>query len=60
MVNDEECEMKAALMFWMNRSRMAAVQFGPYVVVALLIPGGTLIAALAWLYRHLKPAQARS
>jgi hypothetical protein len=47
-------------MFWMNRSRTAAVELGPYFIIALLLPGGTLIAAFAWLYRHLKPAQARS
>jgi hypothetical protein len=52
--------MKSALMFWMNRSRTAAVELGPYFIVALLLPGGTVIAALAWLYRHFRPAQARS
>jgi hypothetical protein len=52
--------MKSALMFWMNRSRTAAIELGPYFIVALLLPGGTVIAALVWLYRHLKPAQARS
>ena len=27
-------------------------QFGPYVAVELLLPGGTLVALAVWLYRR--------
>jgi hypothetical protein len=52
--------MKTAVNSWMNRSRTGAIELGPYVVVALLMPGGTVFAALLWLYRHFKSAQAKS
>jgi hypothetical protein len=48
--------MKTALVFLMNRTRMAAFELGPYVAAALVAPGGILITALVWLYRHRKPA----
>ncbi len=29
-------------------------QFGPYAAIELLVPGGSLIAVLIWLYRRYK------
>jgi hypothetical protein len=51
--------MNAARLFWITRGRAAAFGLGPYVAAALLFPGGTLIAALVWLYQHRKPATMR-
>jgi hypothetical protein len=51
--------MKSALTFWINRSRMAAFEVGPYAAAALLLPGGSLIAALVWMYRRRKIARVR-
>ncbi len=56
----EESDVKAALLFWMNRIRVAALELGPYAAAALVIPGGSVIAALVWFYRHRKSAEARS
>jgi hypothetical protein len=36
----------------MNRLIHAAREASPYLLLELLLPGGTLIAALLWLYRH--------
>ena len=34
----------------------AGRSFGPYLAIELLLPGGSLIALLLWLYRtHLRP-----
>ena len=43
-----------------DRTRVAALAYGPYVTAALLIPGGTLIAGVAWLYRRRKSGRAHS
>jgi hypothetical protein len=35
--------------------------FGPYLAIELLLPGGSLIALLLWLYRtHAKPANSQA
>lgn len=48
--------MKAALMIaiqslW-SSLRGKAVAVGPYLLVELVLPGGSLIALLLWLYNH--------
>ena len=48
--------MKTWFMFWMHR--VVAVlpasvrSLGPYVLVELVLPGGSLLALLLWLYNH--------
>ena len=38
------------------RKTMAMLkQLGPYAAIELVLPGGSLIAVLLWLYRHTKP-----
>lgn len=37
-----------------DRSRETALQLGPYAAAAVLIPGGSVLAGLVWLYRHRK------
>jgi hypothetical protein len=51
--------MKTAAAAWLEKGRHAASEFGPYAAVALLVPGGTVVAALAWLYRRCTGAEAR-
>lgn len=38
----------------------AVRQFGPYAAVELLLPGGTLIAVLMWLYRRHRRIEVHS
>jgi hypothetical protein len=45
--------------------RIAAIvsllrSLGPYVAIELLLPGGSLLALLLWLYRRHRQAPARS
>ena len=35
-------------------------QFGPYAAIELLVPGGSLIAVLLWLYRRHKRIEVHS
>ena len=48
--------MKTALMIWIQ-SALASLpgklrSFGPYLLVELVLPGGSLVALLLWLYRN--------
>jgi hypothetical protein len=36
----------------MKQIFQAAREASPYLLVELILPGGTLIAILLWLYRH--------
>ena len=36
----------------MTKLFQAAREASPYLLVELILPGGTLIAILLWLYRH--------
>jgi hypothetical protein len=39
----------------------AGRSFGPYLAIELLLPGGSLLALLLWLYRtHAKPAASQA
>jgi len=48
--------MKTSLMFWMQRILAVLPRgvraLGPYLLVELILPGGTLLALLLWLYNH--------
>ncbi len=53
--------MKTWFMFWMQRGLAVLPQsfraLGPYLLVELVLPGGSLLALLLWLYNH-KSARA--
>jgi hypothetical protein len=38
----------------------AVRQFGPYAAIELLVPGGSVIAVLVWLYRRHKRIEVHS
>ena len=37
---------------WLSRLRRVGQMAGPYLVLEMLLPGGTLFALLLFLYRH--------
>ena len=45
---------------WMARGAAGLRELGPYAAVGLVLPGGSIIAALLWLYRHHKRAGPRT
>jgi hypothetical protein len=53
----EECPMNAPVL---NRVAQAIRSLGPYVLIELLLPGGTLFAVLLWLYRRTAAGSSRS
>ena len=44
--------MKALLNPWIARLTASLRSLGPYAAIELLLPGGSVIALLIWLYRH--------
>jgi hypothetical protein len=61
MVPAKEKAMKTWFMYWMQRGLAVLPQsfraLGPYLLVELVLPGGSLLALLLWLYNH-KSARA--
>ena len=45
---------------WMVRGLAGARELGPYAAVELLLPGGSVIALLLWLYRRNKRVEIHS
>jgi hypothetical protein len=43
---------RSRLAAWMARIGALLRQLGPYAVIEILLPGGTLMALLLWLYRR--------
>jgi hypothetical protein len=43
----------------MNLCRAVLIELGPYTAAALTLPGGTLFALVAWLWRHRSLAPLR-
>src|SRR5215469_8183863 len=43
----------------MSRLANALRELGPYTAIALIVPGGSLIALAAWAVRHRTPITAR-
>ena len=41
---------------WLTRGLMGLRQLAPYAAIELLLPGGSLIALVLWLYRRNKQA----
>jgi hypothetical protein len=52
--------MKMKLSLWVQRGLAACRELGPYAVAELLLPGGTVLAVLLWLYRRHRRAVAQS
>jgi hypothetical protein len=52
--------MKTAALSWISRHRATVYALGPYAAAALVIPGGSVIAALVWLYQNRKSPGAVS
>jgi hypothetical protein len=44
--------MKTLLNLWIARLPALLRGLGPYAAIELLLPGGSIIALLIWLYRH--------
>jgi hypothetical protein len=45
---------------WFARGLEGLRQLGPYALVELVMPGGTVLALLLWLYRRHKRVEVRS
>jgi hypothetical protein len=43
---------------WMALAVAGLKEVGPYVAIEIILPGGTLIALLLWLYRRRQAASA--
>lgn len=44
--------MKTSIMVWFSRLVGQLRAFGPYLAIELVLPGGSLIALLLWLYQR--------
>jgi hypothetical protein len=51
--------MKAVLSQWIARPLALLRGVGPYAAIELLLPGGSVIAFVIWLYRHRVSVGAR-
>jgi hypothetical protein len=56
----QEITMKALLNPWIVRLPALLRGLGPYAAIELLLPGGSVIALLIWLYRHRANVGART
>lgn len=45
---------------WLQRGLAGLRELGPYAVAELVLPGGTVIAVLVWLYRRHRRVEAHS
>lgn len=48
------------LSVWLRRGLAGLRELGPYAVAELVLPGGTVIAVLLWLYRRHRRMEAHS
>ena len=44
--------MRTSITEWIYRLIARAGEIGPYLAIELILPGGSLIALLLWLYRR--------
>ena len=51
--------MTTAQSSWIAHLATLMRSFGPYVVIELLLPGGSLIALSLWIFRHREELAAR-
>ena len=46
---------------WFSKGLVGLRELGPYALLELLLPGGTVVAVLLWLYRrHKRMVEAHS
>jgi hypothetical protein len=45
---------------WFSRGLAGVRELGPYAAVELLLPGGSVVAVLLWLYRRHRRAEVHS
>jgi hypothetical protein len=50
--------MRRKLSGWMTLGMTGLRELGPYALLELLLPGGTVLAVLIWLYRRHKKMEA--
>jgi len=43
---------RTSIIEWLYRLVGRAGEFGPYLAIELILPGGSLVALLLWLYRR--------
>lgn len=53
----EEMRKRARWAPWIALAVTGLKEVGPYVVIEIILPGGTLIALLLWLYRRRQSAR---
>jgi hypothetical protein len=53
----EEGSKRARWTSWIALAVAGLKEVGPYVAIEIILPGGTLIALLLWLYRRRQPAR---
>ena len=49
--------LRLRLAGWVGRAAALLRSFGPYAAIELLLPGGSLLALLLWLYRRRSAAR---
>jgi hypothetical protein len=52
--------MSTKLLGWMTRGASGLRELGPYALVELVLPGGSLVVALLWMYRRYRQLEGRS
>jgi hypothetical protein len=50
--------MRTKLFEWITRGITGLRELGPYALVELVVPGGSVLAVLIWLYRRHKREEA--
>jgi len=52
--------MSTRVLGWMNRGVAGLKELGPYAAVELILPGGSIVAVLLWLYRRHRRLEVRT
>ena len=47
-----QAPLRTSITSWLSRLVGRASEFGPYLAIELILPGGSLVALLLWLYRR--------
>jgi hypothetical protein len=59
IISPEFAPTRSRLAAWLARIGTILRQLGPYAAIEILLPGGTLMALLLWLYRRSVYVRAR-
>ncbi|HUN27331.1 MAG TPA: hypothetical protein VMU67_13580 [Steroidobacteraceae bacterium] len=52
--------MRTKIARWVRRNRGELLALGPYLALAVVLPGGSVLAALAWLQRYHERRETRA